>query len=92
MTRIAIEPEIAAGIVEQGHGDMHAILEVALDRLDYRLLVLQDDIHDVGAPLRIEAHMGADGKPPAVYPKRDEARFRVVGTRAFIVAGGEIDR
>ena len=96
MARKAVEPEVAAGIVEQGHGDVHAILEIALDRLDHRLLVLQDDVHDVGAALRIEAHTGADRKPAAVDQQRGDPGSRLCRVAqapvpADIVAGGEID-
>ena len=59
---------------------MHPILEIALDRLDHRLLALEDDVHDVGAALRIEAHMGADRKPAAVDQQRGEPRFDLAGS------------
>ncbi len=42
---------------------MEAILEVPLDRLDDRDLVLEHDVHHVAARLGAQAHAVADGQP-----------------------------
>ena len=56
----AVEAELAAGIALEYHRDMDLVLEIALDRLDHRHLVLEHDVHDVGPALGAEPDAIAD--------------------------------
>ena len=66
MARHPLHSQITAGIIEQRHRHMHAVLEVAFDRLDDRDLVLQHDVEHIPARLRSQAHAIADFQGRAV--------------------------
>jgi hypothetical protein len=61
VARHAVETQIAALVIKDGHRDVDPILEVAFDRLDDRHLVLQHDVHDIGPASRAQANSVAGG-------------------------------
>jgi hypothetical protein len=56
---------------------VNAIFEIALDRLDHRHPVSQDQIHNVGAALRVEPHSVPDYQLGAAYPQGRKPWFVV---------------
>jgi hypothetical protein len=62
MSRKSIDAQIAAGIVHERYGDMHAIVEVPFDRQNRRRSAFEREIKDVATRFGVKTHMLADRK------------------------------